>query len=65
MAYLQFITEYYIITVEYEEEEDIRELCKFESERITSLLDRKIELPRADYRVWDSVREITVKQDYS
>lgn len=65
MAYLQFITEYYIVSVEYEEEEDIREICKFESDRITSLLDRKIELPRADYRVWDSIRKITIRQDDS
>lgn len=60
-GYIQFMNfdENYVVTVEYEEEENMIDVAKFESTRITSLLDRKIKV-KTENRVWDSIREITV-----
>ena len=62
MAIIQFIDEDYVVSVEYETEEDIREIAQFESIRITSLLDRDMKV-KTEFRVWDSIRKISVKHE--
>lgn len=62
MSYIQFLTEAYCVTVHYEPEESIQAICKFESNRIQSLIDRGIQ-PKSEVREWDSIRGISVRSE--
>lgn len=59
---IQFIDleENYVVSVTFEPEENLRAVALFESMRIASLIDRKIKV-KSEVRIWDSVREISVR----
>jgi hypothetical protein len=59
---IQFIDldEDFVVSVTYETGEDISKISLFESTRIKSLQDRKIKI-KSEVRIWDSVREISVR----
>lgn len=53
--------EKFIIAVEFDHNEDIEKLVLFELKRISSLQDRDITVI-SDVRIWDEIREITVRK---
>lgn len=60
--HIQFFEEdpYHCVTVIYECGEDIAKLAEFELTRIHALQKRNIKVP-SEIRVWDSLRQISVK----
>ena len=62
MKDMSIMIEGYQISIGYSKISEISKILHFEGIRITSLLDRDIVLPRFDFRVWDDVRKITIRQ---
>lgn len=59
--YVIISAEDYCVRIEYEVEESISDLMRFEGIRIESLENRGIEI-KTETRIWDSIRSMTVSE---
>lgn len=60
MKYIIISSKDYLIKVEFDDDVDIRDVIKFEADRLESLLSKKIDIGR-DNRYWDKERKITLR----
>lgn len=61
MKFIQFVSSEYIVSVKYEDDQDMEEVAKFEAKRIKSLESRFIDIV-SEKRVWDPLRKVSLRR---